>query len=321
MAKILITAIARQSPVPQLSPAVTSFINGYFSFGDQSGFDTGLVTFNRVMSKSTIGTESTRTAMSTAARESQNAGGFSSTDIYHIKGYSGALATTVNKVLAASDSQSTPTIAFTLERRGPMGPCPLYLGRIYFHGGYSDTLASYRQETTYITTSTDTPTDDTSLTAARHVGSALFNTSSSWLIGGYTSGGATTTLIYKWIFSSSSISTLAATDVTNAQGYGLNYLTFGYRANGRSVTNTSNRKLTFATDTISTGSDSPEAGLTVFQGTSFVTSSSGYAWTGNKSVGGNRLLHQLVFATETWSNLSYNTLDSGSGYIQGTSGY
>lgn len=317
MAKILISGLLKQY-IPT-SPAVTSFSNGYFSFASSDNGVTALTQYNRTISLSTD-TESTRTSMSTAARISQGASSFSSTNIYHIKGYAAGLSTTVNKVTALTDTQSSPTIAFTVERRGPMIPCPIYLGRIYYFGGYRDTDATYRQDTTYITSSTDTTTNDANVTAARHVGSSLFNNSTAWLMGGYDSAGATTTTIYKWIFSTSSISTLAAIDATQAQAYGLNSLSFGYRAMGTPSSYNNNKKLTYATDTVAAGANSPEA-IRIYQGTQYVTSLIGYCWTGLRTVNNNRVLHKLTFATETWANANYTTGDVNSGYAQGTGGF
>jgi len=317
MAKILITGLAKQRI--SASKAVTSFINGHFSFGDTDGSSASLVQYNRTISKSTD-TESTRTIMSTEARMSQNASGFSSTNIYHLKGYSGGLVTTSNKVTGSTDTQSSPTITLTVQRRGPVGPCPVYNGRIYYFGGYRDTDSTYRQNTTYITTSTDTPTDSTDITEARHAGTSLFNSFHAWLIGGLTTGNIITNTIFKWAFSTSSTSTLADTDIDNAQGYGLNYSIFGYRVLGSAATYDDNKKLTYATDTLSAGSSSPEY-ETIFGGCQYVTASTGYCWTGYRSGTLARTLHKLMFATETWADASYTTGDANSGWVTGTSGF
>jgi hypothetical protein len=317
MAKILITGLMRQ--FYNASPAVTSFANGYFSFGDSSGSLSGLQTYNRTISKSTS-TESTRTVMSTSGRMPQGASGFSSTDIYQIKGYLAGLSTTVNKVVGASDSQSSPTITFTVERRGPFAPCTIYLGRIYYFGGYRDTDSTYRNDTTYITTSTDSATNDSNITAARHAGTSLFNNTYSWLIGGYTTGGGSTTTIYKWIFASSSISTISATDVSGGQGYGLNSFSIGYRVAGAGPSYNNNKKLTYATDTLAAIANSPDA-EDLYSGTQYVTSSEGYCWTGWRGTTLKRTLHKLTFSTETWTNGSYTTADTNSGWVQGTGGF
>lgn len=319
MAKILITALLKQYRLAQKSPAVTSFSNGYFSFGDNSGGFTSLTQFNRTISKTTD-TESTRTDMSTAGRASQGASSFNSTDIYHIKGYIAGLSTTVNKVVGATDSQSSPTIAFTVERRGPMVPCPPYLGRIYYFGGYRDTDATYRADTTYINSSTDTATNDTNITAQRHAGVSLFNSSFVWLVGGYDINGYTTNTIYKWVFASSSISTLSETDVSNSVAYSLNSLSAGYRVAGDGASYDNNKKLTYATDTLSSIQDSPDS-ETLYNGTQYVTLTDGYCWTGWRGSTLYRTLHKLSFATETWTNNSYTTADANDGWIQSTSGF
>lgn len=318
MAKILIAGLMRQY-VAGISPAITSFTNGYFSFGTTDAGYAAPVQYNRTISIST-NTESTRTAMSTAARATQGASGFSSTHIYHIKGYSAGLITTVNKVLAASDSQSSPTISFTVERRGPYIPCPFYLGRIYVFGGYRDTDTSYRAETTYINSSTDTATNSTNIPVATHVGTSLFNNSYAWLMGGYIVGSINVGTIFKFTFATSSVSTLAATDVANMQGYGLNNRSFGYRAMGSAASYNNNKKLTYATDTLSAGTNSPEA-VQMYQGTQYVTSSTGYCWTGYRASTLNRILHKLTFATETWANASYTTGDTNTGWVQATGGF
>ena len=126
-------------PVVPSQPQYSGFNTGYLGYGDTNGSYTALVTYNRTISFSTD-TESTRTAFSTA-RAPQGSSGFSPTSIYYVKGYNAGLVTTVDRVSPITDTSSTPTISFTTERRGPCVPLPNYnRNRIFFFGGYSDTL-------------------------------------------------------------------------------------------------------------------------------------------------------------------------------------
>lgn len=299
---------------------VTGFGSGYFSFGDVTGGNSG-VGYNRTISFSTD-SESTRTAFTSGLRIPQGAAGFSSTNIYHINGYQGGLNTTKNKVLAASDSSSTPTISFTVERRGGTINMPhLTKSRIYFMGGYSDTLGQYRTDVTYITTASDTATNTNALPAARHVAPGMYESSNAYVIGGYDSSGATTSTIYKYVMTTDTASTSSATDsVSTSQGYAFSNTSWGYRANGINITNASNIKFTFSTETRSTGSNSPESSLLLFQGVATVTSTVGYVWTGYRNFTLNRAYHKLTFSTETWANNSYTTADTNSGWITSNSG-
>ncbi len=299
---------------------VTDFGSGFFSFGDVTGGNSG-VGFNRTISFSS-NVESIRTAFTSGLRITQGASGFSSTNIYHINGYQAGLNTTKNKVLAASDSFSTPTISFTVERRGATNNLPHFTkSRIYFMGGYSDTLGQYRSDTTYITTASDTATNTTAITAARHVSVAMYENNNAYILGGYNSSGAATTTIYKYAMNTDTASNTSITETTaNAQGYAFSNSSYGYRSNGATVTNTSNIKITFSTETKSTGSNSPEGSLQLFQGTSTTTSVVGYVWTGYRSFTLNRVYHILNYSTETWTNNSYTTADTNSGWITSSSG-
>jgi len=304
---------------PVAGTQVTGFGSGYFLFGDPTGSNSG-VGYNRTISFSTD-SESTRTA-NTGPRISQGAGGFSSTNIYHINGYQGGLNTTKNKVLAASDSQSTPTISFTVERRGATNNLPHYTkSRIYFMGGYSDSLGQYRSDTTYITTSSDTATNTTAISAALHVSVGMYENNNAYILGGYTTGNGSTNAIYKYVMTTDTASNTSITESSNmAQGYAFSNASWGYRANGATVTNASNIKLTFSTETKSTGTNSPEGSLQLFQGVSTVTSTVGYVWTGYRGFTLNRAYHKLTFSTETWTNNSYTTGDTNSGWITSGSG-
>lgn len=301
------------------STQVTGFSSAYFLFGDVTGGMSN-VGYNRTVSFSTD-SESSRTA-NTGPRISQGAGGFSSTHIYHINGYQGGIVTVKNKILASSDSQSTATITFSVERRGATINLPHFTkSRIYFMGGYSDSLGQYRSDVTYITTATDTATNTTAIPAAKHVSMGLYESNNAYVIGGFNSGGANTDTIYKYVMTSDTASTLSTTDsVVNAQGYAFSNSAYGYRANGANVTSTSNIKFTFSTETRSTGSNSPETSLQLFQGVCSATSTVGYVWTGYRSFTLNRAYHKLTFSTETWTNNSYTTADTNSGWINGSSG-
>jgi len=298
---------------------VTGFGSAYFTFGDNTGAN-GNTGYNRTISFSTD-SESTRTAV-TGPKQSQGAGGFSSTNIYHINGYAGGLNTTKTKILAASDSQSTPTISFTVERRGATNNLPHYTkSRIYFMSGYSDTLGQYRTDVTYITTSTDTATNTNALTAARHVAPAMYENTTAYVLGGYTTGNGLTNTIYKYVMTTDTSSNTSLTESQNmGQGYAFSNTSWGYRANGTPVSNAGNIKITFSTETKTTGTNSPESGLQLFQGVSTVTSTVGYVWTGYRTFTLNRAYHKLTFSTETWTNNSYTTADTNSGWITSGSG-
>jgi len=308
-----------QAPVVSAGTQATGFGSAYFLFGDPTG--SSYVGYNRTISFSTD-SESARTA-NTGPRWSQGAAGFSSTNIYHINGYNAGLVTVKNKILAASDTQSAPTISLTVERRGATINLPSAIvgSRFYFMGGYSDSLAQYRADNTYITTSTDTATNATSITAARHVSVGMYESYNVYILGGYTTGGGSTNTIYKYVMNTDTPSNTSITESTNmAQGYSFSNASWAYRANGATVTNTSNIKLTYSTETKSAGSNSPETSLQLFQGVASATATIGYVWTGYRNTTLNRAYHKLTFSTETWTNNSYTTGDTNSGWINGSSG-
>lgn len=304
-------------PVVPSNPQYSGFNNGYFGYGDATG-TFSYVTYNRTISFSTD-TESTRTAFNTG-RMPQGASGFSPMNVYHVKGYRGGLNTTVDRVSSTTDTSATPTISFTVECRGPIIPLPHYnRNRIYFIGGYNDTSGLYRADTKYITQNTETAANGTSITAARHVGVSLYTRDNVYCLGGIDSTGATTTTIYKYIMNTDTASTLAATDAQQAQGYGLNYNSFGYRANGNPTSYNNNKKFTYSTETVAAGTSGPEA-IMFYQGTSTVSLSVGYCWTGNRVTTLNRLYHKLTFSTETWANNSYTTADTSTGWVTASGG-
>jgi hypothetical protein len=301
------------------STQVTGFSSAYFLFGDPTGTNVG-VGYNRTISFSTD-SESTRTA-NTGPRISQGAGGFSSTNIYHINGYQSGLITVKNKILASSDVQSTANVSFTVERRGATNNLPtIVASRFYFMGGYSDSLAQYRADTTYITTSNDTATNTTAISAAGHLGAAMYQSNNTYILGGYNSSGATTSTIYKYAMNTDTPSNTSISETaSNAQSYAFSNSSWGYRANGLSVGSTNNTKLTFATETRSAGTNSPESSLQLFQGVASATATVGYIWTGYRNFTLNRAYHKLTFSTETWTNNSYTTGDTNSGWITSGSG-
>ena len=313
MAKVLISSLYKQ--------AVNPFPYGYFSFGALDIANTNTQTFNEVISKATS-TRSTRANMITAARICQNAAGFSSTTLYHLKGYTGStLSTASNKVLCATDTQAIPTLTFTTERRGPYVPLPTYLGLIYYFGGYNDSTGLYSNATTYIKTPVDTVVNTTNITVARHVGAVLKNNSNAWLIGGTTTGGAATNDIYKWTFSTDSIAIITAKDtVSSSQAYAINYTSFGYRSLGNG-TSRGSAKFTYATETVATGTAiaTGDADALMLAGTQHTTESKGVLWTGYRGSTNFRTYLLLTFATEAWDNQSYTTAINN-GWVQSTSG-
>ena len=318
MIKFLGPTIAQTAPIGA-GTQVTGFGSAYFLFGDPTGSSVG-VGYNRTISFSTD-SESARTA-NTGPRISQGAGGFSSTNIYHVNGYQSGLITVKNKILASSDVQSAPSISFTVERRGATNNLPhLTKSRIYMMGGYSDSLGQYRSDTTYITTASDTATNATAITAARHVSVGMYESNNAYILGGYTTGGGSTSTIYKYAMNTDTASNTSISESSNmAQGYSFSNASWAYRANGATVTNASNIKLTYSTETKSTGSNSPESSLQLFQGVASATATVGYVWTGYRNFTLNRAYHKLTFSTETWSNNSYTTGDTNSGWINGSSG-
>jgi hypothetical protein len=188
-------------------------------------------------------------------------------------------------------------------------------------GGYSDSLGQYRSDVTRITTANDTATNATSITAARHVSVGMYQSDNSYIIGGYNTSGATTNTIYKYAMNTDTASNTSVTDsVNNAQGYAISNSVWAYRVNGVSVTSANNIKLTYSTETTSTGSNSPESSLQLFQGVASATATVGYVWTGYRNFTLNRAYHKLTFSTETWTNNSYTTGDTNSGWITSGSG-
>lgn len=304
-----------------IASQITNFGSAYFILGDVSGTYSTIVGYNRTISFSTD-SESTRTALTSGLRASQGAGGFSSTHIYHINGFSAGLNTTKNKILAASDSISTPTISFSVERRGFTCNLPQFdKSRIYCMGGYIDSPAEYRSDVTYISLSTDTATNTNSITAVRHVMAGMYENQNVYMLGGYTTGNVVTNTIYKYVMTTDTASNTSLTESTiMAQGYSFSNTSWGYRANGQPITSTNNIKITFSTETKTTGTNSPETGLQLYQGVSSVTSTTGYVWTGYRQSTLNRAYHKLTFSTETWSNNSYTTGDTSNGWIQAGSG-
>ena len=316
MIKLLGPSKAQSTPIGA-GTQVTSFGSAYFMFGDPT--TSTYVGYNRTISFSTD-SESTRTA-NTGPRWPQGAGVFSSTYIYHINGYNAGLITVKNKVLSSSDVQSTANISFTVERRGATNNLPHYnKASIYFLSGYSDTLGQYRADTTYISTATDTATNGTSITAARHVSVGLYENTTAYIMAGYATGNVLTNTIYKYVMTTDTPSNTSLTESQNmGQGYGISNSAWGYRCYGYPEYNAT-VKITYSTETKSTGSAGPESGVYLYQGVTSATSTVGYIWTGYRSSTLNRVYHKLTFSTETWSNNSYTTGDTNSGWLTSSSG-
>ena len=120
-----------------------------------------------------------------------------------------------------------------------------------------------------------------------------------YILGGYTTGGVQTTGIYKYVMTTDTASNTSLTETyAIGQAYAFSNSAWGYRANGANVTSASNIKLTFSTETRSTGSNSPEGGLQLFQGVCSATATVGYVWTGYRNYTLNRAYHKLTFSTE-----------------------
>lgn len=313
MAKVLVSAISIKQQ-NAISNQITGFTNAHFATGCSSGTTTAvnMRNYNRTLSYSTE-TESSRTDLATTARIAQGAGGFSSTDIYLIKGFTGsALSNDVNKVSASTNSNSVPTITFSTQRRGPYIHCPVYLKRIYFIGGFSTV---YTKLVTYIDTSTDTPTNTTDVLDVIHVGNSLYTKSYSYLIAGYTTGDALTSGVYRLSFSTDTTITLGNLSTTTALSNSLSYYTFGYLVGGTNrLTNTT--KFRYSTETFSAGANLDER---LEASVPSVTNTKGYVWTGYRTTL-SRALYIISWATETITNASYTTGDANTGWLQQSAG-
>jgi len=172
----------------------TGFNRGILGFGDTGA---GYSSQNRSLSFSTY-TETTHTAF--GINKIQGMQCASPTHVYSMKGYSsaGAYTSNITKIQGFTNAESTVTIGFTTERRGGCVPMPHFQrARMYYAGGYSDSLAQYRTDITYVIQNTDTGvTVGAVLNTAKHMGGT------------------------KWTFSSSTWSTTVNTGVNSGQIFG-----------------------------------------------------------------------------------------------------
>jgi len=297
------------------------------SFAQNSGFGRGILvcgdpyngsycSFNRTLSFATY-TESSNTNISTGNRIVQGMSGFSPSHTYHMKGYllAGSTATTVNKLSAYTATETVPTISFSVERRGGGTNMPHYQrSRLYFYGGYSDSLGQYRADTTYVTQNTDTATNATSLPAGRHMAGTIWTSTNAYIMDGYTTGGGYSNTTYKYVFSSDTASTSTASVTVNQNPYGMSSNVYGYRCFGTNIGYTGNNKLSWSTETWATAPNGPESQSSMLGGCGMATQTDGFLWTGYQSYL-KRILYRLTWSTETWTNNSYTTADANSGFI------
>lgn len=299
MPKVLVSAISAKQK-NAISGQMTGFTNAHFATGSNVGSVTtsSVVNYNKTLSYAT-NTETIRTNLSTVARVAQGAGSFSSTNIYIMKGYTGAaLSSVVNKIAVSTDSQSAPTITFGTDRRGPYFPCPRYLTRIYFICGFS---TAYTKLVTYINTSTDTVTETTDFLENRHVGGAFYTKSSAYLFAGYTDADALTKAYFRMDFSSGTSSVLGDMSANQAGNNCMSYDTYGFLVGGPGLTsiNVQILKFRYSTHTLSTQSPTLDEGFSY--SVPYSTKIKGYLWTGYRNDTFNRALYIFDWATGTWS--------------------
>ena len=321
MPKILVSSMFKQSSV---SAQNTGFNTSYIATGCVSTNFTltkaNMRNYSRSLQHATE-TKANRTDLSGApARICQGAGGFSRTNIYLMKGYNGSDSTgqgetigstVVNKVAVSTDSNSSPTISFTTERRGPYVTCPTYFGRLYFITGYNDGGAVYSNLSSYINTATDISINTTNFLAARHVGGTLSTKFNTYLFGGYTTGNGVTNNFYKWSFATDTPSSLSTLDTAAAGMCGISHNTYGYLLGGAGD-NLAVRKFSFNTETLSN-----LANLATFLEYSApsVSNTTGYCWTGVINTS-QRGLFKVAWATETITDARYTeSTDSASGFL------
>lgn len=325
MPKVLVSAISAKQK-NAISGQITGFTNAHFATGsaDAAVNSTNVRSYNKTLSYAT-NTETARTDLSTGARAAQCAGSFSSTDIYIIKGFSGTdLTTTVNKITVSTDSQSAPTISFTLERRGPYYPCPRYLTRIYFICGYGPAQGSsptYRNLVTYINTSTDTATETTSMLDVIHVGAAFYTKSFAYLFGGYRTNTILASEYYRMNFSTDTFSLSGNMSVAQVGNNCMSYDTYGFLvgAAGLGTEATQILKFRYSTETLSTQSGAINEGLSY--SVPYSTKTKGYLWTGYRNSTKNRALYIFDWATGTWSG-DHKTVsgETNSGWVYQSAG-
>lgn len=324
MPKILISSISnKQSSV---SAQNTGFNTSYIATGCVSSAaltKANMRNYSRSLQHATE-TKANRTNLSGApARICQGAGGFSRTSIYLMKGYNGSDSTAsgetigstvVNKVAVSTDSNSSPSISFTTERRGPYVTCPTYFGRIYFITGYNDVGSAYTNLSNYINTATDISINTTNFLATRHVGGTLSTKFNTYLFGGYTSGTPTdpvTNNYYKWSFATDTPSSLSTLTTAAAGMCGISHNTYGYLIGGAGD-NFAVRKFVFSTETLSAGASLSNY---IEYSVPSVSNTTGYCWTGVINTSQRGLL-KLAWATGTITDERYTeSTDSASGFL------
>lgn len=294
-------------------PQATGFNRGLLAFGDLTPPYSQL---NRSLSFATY-TETTHTNMSTTARI-QPMPCPSPTHVYQMKGYtSGGYTSTVNKQQAFTNTESVPTITFATERRGGSMPMPhLNRNRMYYIGGYSDSLAVYTTTISWVTQNTETETvSSATLPGGRHLSATLFNTIESYSVGGYTPGGGTSSTNYRYTFATDATATMTADTYNSQNPCGFSSNTTGYRVQGQGPSYTQNTKYSFSSGTWAAAPNSPENNGTALGMGAFVNQYEGAVWGGYQSYFLKRLVYRLAWATETYTNSSYTTGDANSGFI------
>ncbi len=292
----------------------TGFNRGLLAFGD---FTPPYSQANRSLSFATY-TETVHTNMSTTNRI-QPMPCASPTHVYQLKGYtSGGYTSQCNKQQAFTNTETTLTISFATERRGGCYPMPHFQrSRMYYAGGYSDSLGQYRTDITYVTQNTETSTTVGAVTStSQHMGGAFFTRVEAYFYSGYTSGGGATNLNTKFTFSNDT----SAGSTSDGYGSRQNPVSFssdvyGYGIQGVGIGFTSNYRFTFSSATWAVSTQSPENNGQIVGGGAFANPTEGAVWGGYNSYFLKRLLYRLAWSTETYTNSSYTTADANSGFI------
>jgi len=306
MPKVLVSAVVKQKNV--ISAQVTGFTVARFAFGNSQGDSStaNMRLYHETISYATD-VRSTQTDMNTTARMVQGAGGFSKTHVYLLKGYLGpasTLSSTVNKIESSTDTQSSPTITFSEERRGPFYSCPVFLNRIYFIGGYRDiATVGYKSKSTYVDTSTDTATDTTDFLIPAHFGASLYTKSFAYLFKGFTTSDVQISSYYRWSFATDTASSLGTEGGANYGICGISADIFGYLVGGFN-TRTATKIFNYNTQTFSTGNTLP-SGVSLSDSLGFAYNTKGYCWTGYRFDTTTRNLLNISWATGSISNASY----------------
>ena len=307
------------APYHSKFPQATGFNKGFIAFGDNFASYT---TTNRSLSFATY-TETTHTAMSTAARIHAMPCA-SPSHLYHMAGYAASgYVSTVNKLTSNTSTESTVTISWSTTRRGGSHPgAHLNRNRMYFFGGYSDSLSQYMATISFVTQNTDTETSSgAALGAGRHLSTTLFNTVQAHIVAGYASGGGTTNTNYKYTYATDAITTVTGDTINTGIACGFSSNVAGYRVQGYNIQHTQNTKYTFSSDTWATATNSPETNGMAFGCAQYVNQYEGALWCGYNSVFAKRLLYRLAWANETYTNSSYTTGDPNNGFLFYVGGY